>query len=219
MLKILFIDEDTRNQERFERYVYKSSLSEEIALINKLPLNSLDNMISEILNINPDVIVADYKLNDKKSSVTYNVPYNGVELIEAFLNIKQYFPCFVMTDYDREAVPESIDVNKIYVKDILDSENSAHFTFLERVKSQHENYIRRINEAEEQLKLLIEISGERDLTLNEEEKLIELDTFLERSIDARNPLPRNLKEVSNQTKLVDLLSKVDEFIEKVNTNG
>lgn len=124
-----------------------------------------------------------------------------------------------MTSYDTDAIHASEDVNKVYDKEILHSDASkGNDPFLIRLKSQYDKYHMRIINAQKELESLVKNSNERKLTIKEEERLIELDNFLEKSIDARNPVPIELKKVSNQENLIKLLSKVDKFIEEVKQN-
>lgn len=220
MIKIIFIDEEKGSHDLFAEYVYDSSMSDEIELITAFPESKLDDMIEEIFKSNIDVVISDFKLNEIKEDIDYVIEYDGVELIEAILEIKKGFPCFVMTSYDTDAIYASDDVNKVYDKEILYGHDVAQTNdpFLFRLKSQCDKYHRKIAAAQEELQLLIEISNKRKLVLREEEQLIKLDDFLESTIDARNPIPDELKRTSNQDSLVELLSKVDKFIEEVKQN-
>lgn len=219
MIKIMFIDEEQETHEQFREYVYHSSMSNEINLVTDFPESELSDMIEKIFKSNVDVVISDFKLNEIKEDIEYVVKYDGVDLIESILDIKQGFPCFVMTSYDTDAIHASEDVNKVYDKEILHSDASkGNDPFLLRLKSQYDKYHMRITESQKELELLVKNSNERKLTIQEEERLIELDNFLEKSIDARNPVPTELKKVSNQENLIKLLSKVDSFIEEVKRN-
>ncbi|WP_352258947.1 hypothetical protein [Psychrobacter sp. TB55-MNA-CIBAN-0194] len=216
----MFIDEEKATHELFEEYVYNSSLADEIKLIPVFPESKLDDMCEKILKSDIDAVVSDFMLNEIKEDIVYAIEYNGVDLVESILEIKKGFPCFVMTSYDTDAIDASEDVNKVYAKEILYGDDTAkgNDPFLIRLKSQCDKYRKKISEAQEELTSLIENSNERKLSIKEEERLIELDDFLEESIDARNPIPHELKKISNQDNLVKLLSKVDEFIEEFKKN-
>lgn len=219
MIKIMFIDEEKETHEQFEEYVYHSSMYNEIILLTEFPESELEDMLEKIFKSNVDVVISDFKLNDIKEDIEYTVKYDGVRLIESILEIKQGFPCFVMTSYDTDAIHVSEDVNKVYDKEILHSDASkGSDPFLIRLRSQYDKYRMRITNAQKELESLVKDSNERKLTIQEEEQLIELDNFLEKSIDARNPVPNTLKKTSNQENLIKLLSKVDEFIEEVRQN-
>jgi CheY-like chemotaxis protein len=73
-LKILFIDEEKENFDRLLDYLEKTTLTNEIYFDFKLPLPTLNEMIEAILESNPDALVVDYRLNEDKREIKYNVP-------------------------------------------------------------------------------------------------------------------------------------------------
>ncbi len=109
--KILFIDEEQETLDDFLDYIEASTQKGNITALTQLPLGDLNEMVDCIIKINPDAIITDFKLNDSRESIKYNVPYNGTELVQAFQNIREAFPCFVMTAFDDLAISESEDVN------------------------------------------------------------------------------------------------------------
>lgn len=216
--KILFIDEETESFDDFLDFVEKSSKANEIDVITQLPLDNIEAMMEEIIKLNPDAIISDFRLNEKKIDVQYNVPYNGAELVQTFLSIREDFPCFVLTAFDDLAVNASEDVNKVYVKNILhnkDEEGKARATFLDRVIIQIKHYKARLENAELELEKLIELKRKGEVNYDDEQRIIELDNFLEKTIDKRGVVPDNFKESSNTEKLGLLLNKVNELIEKL----
>jgi hypothetical protein len=217
MYKILFIDEEKTTLEDFEEFIDKSALKSEIIPITMFPLSDLDEMIETIVKIAPDAIISDYRLNELKTDIKYTVKYNGVDLVEEFQSIRSHFPCFVLTAVDDEAVGSSEDVNIVYVKSILhkaEVENSKS-PFLARVISQIEHYKNKIEISKKEIAELIEIrkNGNADITI--ENKIIELDNFLEKSIDAKNVIPSEFKTLSNSNRLDGILNKVDELLNKL----
>lgn len=217
MYKILFIDEEKTTLEDFDDFVDKSDLKAKIIPITMLPLGDLNEMIEAIVKIAPDAIISDYRLNELKTDIKYTVKYNGVELVEEFQSMRNYFPCFVLTAVDDEAVSSSEDVNIVYVKSILhkaEVENSKS-PFLARVISQIEHYKSKIEISKKELAELIEIrkSGNADIAI--ENRIIELDTFLEKSIDAKSVIPSEFKTLSNSNRLDGILNKVDELLNKL----
>jgi hypothetical protein len=124
-----------------------------------------------------------------------------------------------MTSFDDKAVHDSEDVNIVYVKNILhNSEEKAKITFLDRVKEQIQHYRIRIANTESELKQLIELRNSGNATIDDESRLIELDTFLEKSLDGRTAIPTEYKSLSNQKQLSDLLEGVDSLIKKLEEN-
>jgi len=221
MYKILFIDEEQETFDDFLDYVELSSTKDIIEVQTQFPLEQLDEMVELIFKINPDAIVTDFRLNEMKTDIKYNVPYNGVELVQELLKIRAGFPCFVLTAYDDLAVSESDDVNKVYIKNILHNnkeESKAKAKFLDRVIYQIEHYKSKINSAEKELLELIELRKSGKANISDEERIITLDNFLENIIDSQHAVPPEFKTLSNEDRLNKLLSTVDEILKKVD-NG
>ena len=221
MYKILFIDEEKDTLEDFEEFVEKSPLKAKLNPIIIYPLADLDEMIESIIKIAPDAIISDYRLNELKTDIKYNVPYNGVNLVEEFQSIRNHFPCFVLTALDDEAVNNSNDVNIVYVKNILynKEEGNAKAKFLDRVISQIEHYKNRIESYKQELADLIEIRKKGDADIAVESRIIELDDFLEKSIDGKSVIPSEFKTLTNSNRLDNILNKVDKLLKKLDEDG
>lgn len=218
MYIILFIDEEKEVFENFLDYVDENDTDNKFNVITEYPINNLDEMIEKIISINPDVIITDFNLNEIKTDISYIVPYNGVVLMEAYLTIRENFPFFVMTSFDDDAILISKDVNKIYIKEILHDpslEKQAKANFLERVEKQIQHYQAEIRRSEQRLKTLLDLRKEGKTTLKDEEEIISLDTFLEKSIDSKEAIPKEFKESRNEAYLHELLEKADLLINKL----
>ncbi len=223
MYKILFVDEENDTLQDFEEFVDKSASKAKIEPITMLPLAELDDMIEKIIKISPDAIISDFRLNELKTDIKYTVKYNGVDLVEEFQSIRNHFPCFVLTAVDDEAVSNSDDVNIVYVKNLIynkeEGKGKAKAGFLERVISQIEHYKARIQSSQTELAELIEIrrKGEADISI--ENRIIELDDFLEKTIDGKSVIPAEFKTLTNSSRLDSILNKVDQLLKKLEEDG
>lgn len=218
MYKLLYIDEDQEQIENFLNYIDDTNSNNIFEVITQLPLGDKEEMINKIIKINPDVIVSDFLLNENIGDLGYNVPYNGVELVEDFLSIRNKFPCFVLTAKDQDAVSGSEDVNLVYTKSLMTTEiedTKAKVKFTDRLVKQIEHYKSRIQNAQSELAELIEARKNGNVNFDIERRIIELDDFLERSIDAQNIIPSEFKSFSNSEKLDSMLDKVDEILKKL----
>jgi hypothetical protein len=217
MYKILFIDEEKDTLEDFEEFVENFPSKVELKPLTSFPLPSKDEMIEHIIKLAPDALVVDFRLNEMKNDIKYNVPYNGVNLVEEYQSIRNNFPCFVLTALDDEAVNQSEDVNIVYIKNILynKEEGNAKAKFLDRVLGQIEHYKSRIENAKIELAELVSLRKVGKADINIESKIIELDDFLEKSIDAKNSIPSEFKTLSNSNRLDSIIYKVDELLKKI----
>lgn len=225
MYKLLFIDEQKETLEDFEEYVEKSQLKDKFNVITMFPSEDMEDMIHKIFKIAPDALITDFRLNEMKEDIDYNVPFNGVDLVQEFQSHRYNFPCFVLTAVDDEAVGSSEDVNIVYVKNILYKEETekdikAKASFLDRIFMQIEHYKNRLEKAEKELaELLIARENEETNNIEIENKIIELDDFLEKTVDRQSSIPKEFKQLSNTKKLDELLDKFDQLIKKVGENG
>ncbi len=219
--RILLIDEEKDTFDDFKDYLDISSTKDSIEVITMFPLEDLSEMIEAIFKTNPNAIITDFRLNEMKTDIDYNVPYDGVELVEEFLKFRNSFPCFVLTAFDDLAVNASEDVNKVYIKNILHNnkeESKAKAKFLDRVINQIEHYQTKIISAESELLELIKLRESGKASISDENRIIELDSFLENVIDRKSSIPTEYKKLSNDDRLSELLKKVDTLLKKVD-NG
>lgn len=218
MYTILFIDEEDDSRDAFLDYVDNTAASEKIKIITEYPQETLEEMISDIIKLNPDAIITDFMLNDYKEAVKYNVPYNGVDIVNEFTSIREGFPCFVLTSFDDNAIRQSDDVNIVYVKNILHNkviDENSQANFIERVIHQINHYKSKINDSEQKLFELIEKRRSGTANLDDESEIIRLDHLVENSLDKQNAIPEEYKSLSNSKKLEEILSKVDDLLNKV----
>jgi len=218
MYKILFVDEQKEDIDQFKDYVEATSTPGTVEVLAEYPLESLDEMIEEILKTGADALITDFMLNEYKEDIKHNVPYTGVELVRELTAIREGFPCFVMTSFDDNAIKVSDDVNIVYIKDILhnaEKDSKAKANFLERVEFQIAHYKSRIEEAEKELLRLVELRNSGKATMEDETEIIRLDHLLEVSTDKKHSIPDQYKTLSNDKRLEELLSKVDTLISKI----
>lgn len=218
MYKIIFIDEQLSDINDFKDYVEDTNSNEKFEVIGIFPQEDLNEMVHLIFVHNPDAVITDFMLNEYKDTIKYNVPYNGVQLVQEILSIRETFPCFVMTSFDDNAIKVSDDVNLVYIKDILhgsEKETNAKANFLERVESQINHYKTKISNAEKELHRLLELRNSGNASMDDEKGIIHLDHILETSIDKRNAIPEEYKSLSNISRLAEILTKVDEILIKV----
>ena len=211
--KIMFIDEESTQHDEFENHFEKYWPEANVRCI--FPSSTLNEMLEEIEQWQPNAIVVDFQLNDKKTDIKYNVCYNGVELLKEIQLQKWDFPCFVITSYDDEAVADSNDVNFVYIKKNLHfSSDCGKVPFAQRVKSQIDKYLARIENAKAELSVLLEKRKSGKANVKDEEHIVELDSFLEKTIDTTGAIPDEMKHLSNMDRLNSLIDKVDQLIGK-----
>ena len=217
--RLLFLDEELEFHDHFKDYVdYQED--PDIEVLVEFPKSSLQEMLDSIFDMSVDAVISDYRLNEFKIDIDYNVPYDGIELLEKIQEIRKDFPCFIMTAFDANAVDNSQDVNMVYDKGVLldpTVEDGKNVRFIKKVLKQIDHYKRKLDNAEKELCDLIEKRSKQDASIEDEKRLIELDNLLENSIDRRGEIPNEFKELSNQNRLSELIKKADEIINKYET--
>lgn len=209
--KVMFIDEETTQHEDFEDHF--DEYWPEAKVICVFPSPTLNKMMEEIEQYQPNAIVVDFQLNEKKTDIDYNVCYNGVELLKEIQAQKCDYPCFVLTSYDDDAVADSDDVNFVYIKKNLHfSSDNGKVSFAQRVKSQIDKFLARVENAKAELSVLLEKRKSGKANVKDEGRIIELDSFLEKTIDATGAIPDEMKHLSNMERLNSLIDKVDQLI-------
>ena len=219
MYKIIFIDECQDDIDDFLDYVEGQ---EKFTVISKFPTKNIDDLVDDIFSQHIDAVVTDFLLNEIKENISYNVPYTGVDLVDKIRARKKDFPCFVITSFDDDAVKESYDVNLVYVKDILhglEEKSEVKSNFIDRIFTQIEHYKARIKDAGKELEKLIEKSRKQSLNAKEEDRLTELDDFLEKAIDKPSNIPARLKKQSTLNDLHKLIENTDELLRQLDKNG
>lgn len=212
--KVLFVDEEIAQQDLFIRHF--KSIFPDIKPSCELPLGSLDAMVDKIWALCPDAIITDFQLNEIKEDIQYTVKYNGIELLKAVRKRRAYFPCFVMTSFDDEAVNVSDDVNLVYGKSQLwTTHENEKVSFAARVIQQIDKYRARVKNAELELSSLLAKRKTEDVNVYDEDRIIELDTFLERALDGQDSVPKELKKFTNLDRLNKLIGKVDELLSRI----
>jgi len=213
---IVFIDESREDVEIFLDYIEGCNLDDLLTVTTLIPLPSVEDLVEQIFELGVDAIIVDFKLNEYRELFDYNVPYSGVDLVEAVLNHREGFPCFVMTSFDDDAIKASHDVNVVYQKDILHGgkkEGEQQARFVDRVMQQIEHYKAHINGAEKEFNRLISQSREEQLNAKEETLLKELDRFLERSAHKHAAIPDSLKDATMKADLHKLIMNTDKLLE------
>lgn len=211
--KILFIDEEKRQQDEFADFM--DHYQDRVELICCYPLSTLVDTIAMIDELHPDAIVSDFKLNDIKDDIKYNVSFDGSELMDAYLDERPGFPCFVLTSFDDEAIYRSHDLNIVYLKRDLHPSKDDKITFADRIIQKIVSYQTEISNAQERLNDLMELRRNNQATSKDEQELIELDSFLERSLGQKTQVPAGMKELSNMNRLNELIGKADAILAKL----
>lgn len=199
--KIAYIDDDAGNVRTFQRFA-----SDDFDVVKITLKKSIDTVVNDIFKEKVNAVVIDYDLRDQNSRINYQ----GSDIFEKINNRLNDFPAFILTSHVGDAEEKTLDVNAIYDRDLID--DNQENIFLKRIKRQITNYLNRVEESEAELKKLRKV---KKLTLAQEEKIIELDNYLERSLSKGSQLPTSLKKTTDIKKLSKLISETEKLIAEI----
>jgi DNA-binding NarL/FixJ family response regulator len=207
--KVLYIDEEEYWRDSFTRYAHDEFEVEVIP-----PFDNQDELINYIQNTSANAVILDHLLSEHMPEITYD----GVEVVKILKKRNARFPLFVLTSHDMQAMEESEDVNYVYPKSVI-SEKEKQLTgkgeFNDRIRLQIKHYIEAQDEAENEFNGLIQKAESAPLNGVEEERLIELDTFLNEYIGRDLDIPEHLKRTSNAKITSELIKVSQELMQKI----
>lgn len=204
---VAYVDESSDERDNFYVDAYGSGLFSEIHRLH--PDDSLDVLISQLLELQIDALVSDFRLSDANAK-----GYTGTDVVKAFLDIRRDFPCFVLTSFDDDAMLAASDVNLVYSKDVKE-EHAAGRNLFKRVSQQIANYRSRIEAWADEFNTLSSIEPS-ERTAADVERLIELDHYLEQSLSNDQVLAKSVKRqvldrqglMARQDELMDETEKL-----------
>lgn len=203
--KILYVDEVESERNRFLRYMHTNDTEKEFNTVALDPEPELNSFLQKILDEDFDAIITDHKLSEANP----NIQYDGLELVEAILKIKIDFPCFVLTSFDDDAVRDGDDVNIVYIKGLMSNEEGHLAKFIYKIKNQIKHHRKKIQDAKAEL---LELLRKTYLDAKDEARLIELDTYIEKTTNVPSSLSPQLKSVHNLNELHKMIENTDKLL-------
>ncbi len=196
MYKVIYVDEDQSDRHAFQR-----AYSEDFDVVVLNPCQDIDDSIKFILDEHCDGVVTDFKLNELA-----NIHYTGTELVDKLLAIRDGFPIVILTGFPNgegdPAINHVVDANIVYDK--LDLKDVAKKELLkDKIYTNIKNYKSRIIKAADKIQELIK---KDHMTPKEEAELLDLDSFLEKSIDKDSSIPDTIKTEFIQNKFDEIIS-------------
>lgn len=176
-------------------------------------LDEPEEIVAFIIENHIDAIAIDYKLQEENPEI----PYNGDELFHVVTETMHTYPAFILTNYPDDAEKRRIDQFRIIDKGCMKSDSKDGATLIKRVKNQISNYHAELKEKEEELVKLLKRQQKGKLSINEIDRISELDDFLEKSLYDMKKMPKRLKSpdaLEEIRKLNDLAEKTLKEIRK-----
>lgn len=182
-------------------------------------VSSIEELIEIIKNERIDVISIDYKLRDHNSDIPYNGDYFFNELLEKFGD----FPAFVLTQDVNNARNHSKKINPRFIVDKKDihtyvsgQKEDAKKKFIEDLQFEIEVHRNKIEDDSQELKYLQEkIDTGQDITGEEQNRYIELNNRLSKSISGTSHIPVTYFSQETNKRLDTLIEKTEKLLDKL----
>ncbi|PKN80547.1 MAG: hypothetical protein CVU48_01565 [Candidatus Cloacimonetes bacterium HGW-Cloacimonetes-1] len=210
MYKILFIDEDPETRRTF---VSEFDDYHEFEIVDLAPINDLNEMVIEVCKISSDVVIIDYRLNDKM-----RINYNGVVLRKAIKQENTIKPVYLFSHYIDELHEETDDVWTSFEKGlVINNDNKQSFEdFISKMKIDIEDTNNKYTKALfEYNELLTKWRTQGYLGSREREELLNCDSILGRSQSHPLELPKELKDYYIQQELNEWIESVNKLVSQL----
>lgn len=166
-------------------------------------------VFEQIINNELSAVVIDYELTASNPQIHYR----GDELISMIRENKKEFPITMLTAFSEQAEGSHVNPDIVYDKNDL-YENPD--VFIRKLKHKIENYLVKIEKAQEEL---TELVNQEKLSLKQENKLLELDLMLENEINSKHSIPSELKKSSNAERIDKLIELTRTLIKEVDAKN
>ncbi|KUO63246.1 MAG: hypothetical protein APF84_01770 [Gracilibacter sp. BRH_c7a] len=165
------------------------------------------DMVDSVINNDLDAIIIDYNLSSQEA-----IAYTGVSLAKNICSRLYEFPVFVLTTYQDDLFDhELFDSYLVFDFARYIGDDMERVELNSKIIEQVNKYRIEREAREKELAELIPKAGESSEI---DERIIELDTQLEKSIDGRSNITPKMKRDLTSDNIQALISKIDELIGK-----
>lgn len=177
-------------------------------LPTEIPLEkTLDEMVDKIFSLKMDALIIDFKLSSQQ-----NIAYSGVTLAQSIDKKRRGFPIFILTSYQDDLyVKECFDVYQVFDFERYITDINERIEINSKIVEQIKKYNSTVNQWKTELEDLIHRAG---TNASIDERILELDSLIENSIDGTSALPTKVKqELGNTNHIQLLIDKIDKLID------
>lgn len=162
----------------------------------------MEDITSSIIENRIDVLLIDYNLSSYET-----ISYTGVQLAN-FIQEKLFeFPLFILTAYEDQLYEQELfDAYQIFDFERYLSESQERVELHYKLIEQVNKYQKQIELWKDEIKRLLPEKGK---TAEIDNRLLELDSKLEKSIDGHSAISNAVKNSLQSNKIDELISKID----------
>ena len=145
-----------------------------------------EEMVHKVYETKPDALIIDYKLSSQQ-----NIAYSGVSLAEAIDSKLHDFPIFILTSFQDDVYSkECFDVYQVFDFERYIGDLNERLEINSKIVEQIRKYNRMILQWKSELAELIPLKG---TSVSTDDRIVELDTWIENSIDGTSALSPKMK--------------------------
>ena len=164
-----------------------------------------EEMVHKVYETKPDALIIDYKLSSQQ-----NIAYSGVSLAEAIDAKLHDFPIFILTSFQDDVYSkECFDVYQVFDFERYIGDQNERLEINSKIVEQIRKYNRMIFQWKSELAELIPLKG---TSVSIDERIMELDTWIENSIDGTSALCLKMKRDLGSNHIQELIAKIDSII-------
>lgn len=169
-------------------------------------LDNAEDMVEQIIEERVDAVIIDYKLSSQKA-----ISYSGVSLAKELCLRLWGFPIFILTTYKDDLFDhELFDSYLVFDFSRYISENEERVELNSKLIEQIKKHRVEMANWKKELESLLSRAGE---SATVDERILELDSRIERSIDGRSAISIPIKKGFAAERINELISKIDQIIE------
>lgn len=163
------------------------------------------DMVQKIYENKPDALIIDYKLSSQQ-----NIAYSGISLARAIDAKLHDFPIFILTSFQDDVYSkECFDVYQVFDFERYIGDQNERIEINSKIVEQIRKYNRTILKWKSELAQLLPLRG---TTVSVDDRIVELDTWIENSIDGDSALSPKMKRDLGSNHIQALIAKIDSII-------
>jgi hypothetical protein len=205
MLRIGYVDEDGGQRNSFYHYLKDEF---EIILPEITEDTTVEKLVQDILGSGLDVLVLDYMLSENGL-----VDFNAESLVDRIYEINRYYPLVILTSHETDALDQIANAHLINGKDILDNKLMIFKHKLNKISQDYKSEIQKSEK--ELLELENTRNSEAGLSAAQEDRYVELNSFLDSTIQHKGKVSRTFYSEETNSKLDNLIELTEQMIKKL----
>jgi hypothetical protein len=205
LFRIGYVDDDIDDIDVFCRFAKNCF---EVETLQPTRKSKIDDIVEWVKDSKISAIIVDYDLKEKDS-----VGFFGNQVVEKVQEEFLNFPSFILTSYEDKAVNGTKDSDLIFDKYFATKKDDDKAEILKkRIRNKITSYKDTLKSAEKEYSDLVK---KKNMTLRQEDRLLELDSFIEKSKGTKGHISEILKTNNNCKKLGALIKKADMIIAEI----